>query len=149
MLIRSNCELRYSPFRAHNLLKYRDDRTLDWSYECWGTWLDYIYESSVKSNRSRDVKPGRLCDVKPSRSCDVKPSKSCDQEYYSTLDLIRSWISISCIIRKFTKHVNHKINENKVTEFLQLVKSDLFDSTQVASHGNALYFITFLDEFTK
>ena len=55
----------------------------------------------------------------------------------------------SCIMGKFTKHVNHKISENKVTEFLQLVKSDLFDSTQVASHENALYFITFLDEFTK
>ena len=47
----------------------------------------------------------------------------------------------SCIMGKFTKHVNHKISENKVTEFLQLVKSDLFGPAQVASHGNALYFM--------
>ena len=54
-----------------------------------------------------------------------------------------------CILAKATKHVNHHISENKSSEYLQLVQSDLFGSVQMTSYGNKRYFITFLDHYTK
>ena len=55
-----------------------------------------------------------------------------------------------CILAKATKHVNHDFkHEKRDLQYLELVRSDLFESVQVLNFDKKRYFITFLDETYK
>ena len=55
-----------------------------------------------------------------------------------------------CILTKATKHINHDFkHEKRDLQYLELVRSDLFESVQVLNFNKKRYFITFLDEAYK
>ena len=55
-----------------------------------------------------------------------------------------------CILTKATKHINHDFkHEKRDFQYLELVRSDLFEPVQVLSFDKKRYFITFLDEAYK
>ena len=80
--------------------------------------------------------------------CDSKALKKLKSKD-SNLSELKSFVCEECIVAKATVKVNHSVSINKRTEYLQLVQSDLFDSTQELSFSNKKYFITFLDSYSK
>lgn len=72
--------------------------------------------------------------------------KSLNELNVQKSDKSKRFICEPCIEAKATRHINHNISSRKCTKYLELVQSDLFGSTQVASYSNKRYFITFLDQ---
>ena len=52
------------------------------------------------------------------------------------------------MLAKCEQHINHRISNNKLKDFFNLIKSDLFDSVYI-KNPTSKSFITFLNEYNK
>jgi len=100
----------------------------------------YAYSSKIDSSDNFNIWHQRMGHINEKSLKELNILKSNNSNKF---------ICEPCILAKAKRYINHNISSNKCTEYLELVQSDLFESTQTSSFSNKRYFITFLDKFSK